>query len=118
MTPTKPRIYTGSGSPIDDYHNPKKQLENIVTGRRPVGKDNWGLFDKENAQHKSVLSQLRQLQWTTKSERWGEVADINRLSEFLKSERSPVNKPLKEMDKQDVSKIIECLKSMITKKYK
>jgi hypothetical protein len=118
MTPTKARIYTGSGSPIDDYHNPKKQLENIVSGGRNTGKENWGFFDKNNQQHKAVLSQLRQLQWTTKSERWGEVADINRLSEFLKSDKSPVKKPLKDMEPQEVSKIIECLKSMITKKYK
>ena len=118
MTPTKPRIYTGSGSPIDDYNSPKKQLENILTGRGTKGQDNWGFFDKNNQQHKAVLSQLRQLQWTTKSERWGEVADINRLSEFLKSDKSPVKKPLKKMDPQEVSKIIECLKSMITKKYK
>lgn len=116
MTITKPKVYTGSGSPIDDYFNPKKELQNIVSGGRT--KDNWGLFDKNNKQHKSVLSQLRQLQWTTKSERWGEVADINRLSDFLKSDKSPVKKPLKDMEPHEVSKIIECLKSMITKKYK
>ena len=94
MTTTKPKVYEGTGSPIDNYFNPKKQLETIVKG----GGDNWGFFDKNNQQHKAVLSQLRQLQWTTKSERWGEIADINRLSDFLKSDKSPVKKPLKDME--------------------
>ena len=81
-------------------------------------KDNWALFDKNNAQHKAVLSQLRQLQWTIKSEKWGEVADIERLSSFLKSDKSPVQKRLKDMDQKEVSKIIECLKSMLIKRFK
>lgn len=114
MTATKPKVYEGTGSPIDNYFNPKKQLETIVKG----GGKCWGLFDKNNQQHKAVLSQLRQLQWTTKSERWGEIADINRLSDFLKSDKSPVKKPLTKMGPHEVSKIIECLKSMVTKKYK
>lgn len=114
MTATKPKPYEGTGSPIDNYFNPKKQLETIVKG----GGENWGFFDKNNQQHKAVLSQLRTLQWTTKSERWGEVADINRLSDFLKSDKSPVKKPLTKMEPHEVSKIIECLKSMVTKKYK
>lgn len=104
---TKPIIYNGSGSAIDNYQSPK-----------PQNHDNWGLFDKNNSQHKAVLSQLRQLQWTTKSEKWGEVADINRLSDFLQSDKSPVRKPLKDMDQKEVSKIIECLKSMLIKKFK
>lgn len=118
MTTTKPKVYEGTGSPIDNYFNPKKQLETILEGGRATGKSCWGFFDKNNLQHKAVLSQLRQLQWTTTSKRWGEVADINRLSDFLKSERSPVQKPLTKMEPEEVSKIIECLKSMVTKKYK
>lgn len=64
------------------------------------------------------MAQLRTLQWTTPSEKWGEVADLSRLSEFLKSDLSPIKKPLKKMEPWEVSKIIECFKSMITKKYK
>ena len=50
--------------------------------------------------------------------KWGEVPDINRLSEFLKSDKSPVNKPLKKMEPLEVSKIIEALKGIVKSKYK
>lgn len=118
MTATKPRIYEGTGSAIDDYNAPKKELQTIVQGGRSHSKSNWGLFDKNNQQHKTLLSQLRTLQWVVPNDKWGEVPDLNRLSEFLKSDKSPVNKPLKDMDAKEVSKIIECFKSMVTKKYK
>lgn len=114
MTATSPRVYEGQGSAIDDYQKPKQQLQNIVSGKS----GNWGLFDKTNKQHMTLLSQLRTLQWTVKSEKWGEVADLSRLSDFLKSENSPVKKPLKDMEPGEVSKIIECFKSMVVKNYK
>lgn len=113
-TKTKPYTYEGTGSAIDDYHKPKQQLQNIVSAKT----GNWGAFDKKNKQHLNVLSQLRTLQWVKHSEKWGEVADLDRLSDFLKSDKSPVKKPLKDMEEKEVSKIIECLKSMVRKKYK
>ena len=80
--------------------------------------DNWGRFDKTNKQHLGVMAQLRTMQWTIPHERHGEVADLERLSNFLKSKESPVKKPLKAMNPQELSKIIECFKSMVRKKYK
>ena len=119
MTTTKkPYLYEGQGSAIDDYNPPKKQLQTIVQGGRCHSKSNWGLFDKNNQQHKTILSLLRQAQWVVKNEKWGEVPDINRLSEFLKSDKSPVNKPLKKMEPLEVSKIIEALKGIVKSKYK
>ena len=112
MKATKARIYEGTGSAIDDYRKRPLQTVDKATDI------NWGIFDKNNQQHKTILSQMRTLQWTTSHERWGEVADINRLSDFLKSDKSPVKKPLKDMESAEVSKIIECFKSMVTKKYK
>lgn len=118
MTATKARVYEGQGSAIDDYMKPKEQLQTIVQGGRGHSKSNWGLFDKNNQQHKTLLSQLRTLQWVVPDEKWGEVADLSRLSDFLKSDKSPVNKPLKKMETDEVSKIIECFKSMVRKMYK
>ena len=118
MTATKAYLYEGQGSAIDDYNAPKKQLQTIVQGGRTHSKSNWGLFDKNNQQHKTILSLLRQAQWVVKNEKWGEVPDINRLSEFLKSDKSPVNKPLKKMEPLEVSKIIEALKGIVKSKYK
>ena len=118
MTKTKPYTFEGTGSATEDYFKPKQQLTDIVQGGRGHSKSNWGLFDKKNKQHLTLLSQLRTVQWTVKSDKWGEVADLTRLSEFLKSDKSPVNKPLKIMEPHEVSKIIECFKSMVRKKYK
>lgn len=118
MTTTKPQVYTGTGSAIDNYHNPKKELQNIVKGVSSYKQKNWGLFDNNNLQHKAILSQLRALEWTVENGKWGEVADISRLSDFLKSDKSPINKPLKEMDQAELSKMISCFESMVTKKYK
>lgn len=116
MTTTKaPQLYTGTGSAIDNYNNPQKQLQNIVKGANNA---NWGLFDNKNQKHKAILSQLRTLQKVVKSEKWGEVADINWLSEFLKSDKSPVNKPLKKMNVKELSTMISCFESMVTKNYK
>ena len=118
MTATKAYVYEGQGSAIDDYNAPKKQLQTIVQGGRTHSKSNWGLFDKNNQQHKTILSLLRLAQLVVKNEKWGEVPDINRLSEFLKSDKSPVNKPLKKMEPLEVSKIIEALKGIVKSKYK
>jgi hypothetical protein len=117
-TKTKPYTYEGTGSATVDYFKPKQQLQAIVQGGRTESKSNWGLFDKENQQHKTILSLLRQAQWVVPNGKWGEVPDINRLSEFLKSDKSPVNKPLKKMEPLEVSKIIEALKGIVKSKYK
>jgi len=118
MTATKAYVYEGQGSAIDDYCAPKKQLQTIVQGGRVHSKSNWGLFDKNNQQHKTILSLLRQAQWVVPNGKWGEVPDINRLSDFLKSDKSPINKPLKDMEPQEVSKIIEAFKGIVKSKYK
>lgn len=119
VTKTKPYIYEGTGSATADYFKPNPHpnppprggSQNHETG-------NWGLFDKNNQQHKTILSLLRQAQWVVKNDKWGEVPDINRLSAFLKSDKSPVNKPLKKMEHLEVSKIIEALKGIVKSKYK
>lgn len=76
--------------------------------------DNWAFFDKTNPKHKVILSLLHQLQWVIASQKWGEVPDLERLSNFLKSDKSPVNKPLKSMNNTETEKIIKAL-SQITK---
>ena len=106
---TKPTIYTGEGSGIENYLRPQPQSDNT---------DNWAIFDKNNTQHKTILSLLRQAQWVVSHPRHGEVADLARLSAFLKSNKSPINKPLKAMTLEETSKIIEALKGIIKSKYK
>lgn len=104
MTATKsPYIFEGSGSAIDDYQKPK------ANSQQPTAK-NYGLFDHKNPQHKRIMANLRTANIVVKSERWGEVADMTGwFDRFLKSPKSPVKKPLKEMTDKEVSKIIVAL---------
>lgn len=119
MTTTKsPYLFEGQGSAIDDYNAPKKQLQTILQGGRTHSKSNWGLFNKYDQQHKYVRSLCMQAQWTVPSEKWREVADLNRLSDFLKSDKSPVNLPLKKMTPQEVSKIIVALEGIVNSIFK
>lgn len=90
----------------------------VTEGGRTHSKSNWGLFDKENKQHLTILAQMRTAQWVIPNDKYGEVPDLERLSEFLKSEKSPINKPLKQMQPWEVSKIIEALKGIVKSIYK
>lgn len=79
---------------------------------------NWAVFDRENQQHLYILSLMRQLKWITMHEKYGkEVADMSRLSNFLKSKRSPVPKPLQKMTVEETSKIIFALENIIKSEY-
>lgn len=90
------------------------------TGTKPLNDnpDNWGEFDKDNKQHLTLLAYMRTAQWTIPHEKHGEVADLERLSNWLKSDKSPVNKPLKQMQPWEVSKIIEAFKGIVKSIYK
>lgn len=78
---------------------------------------NWAGFKIANKQHSYILSLLRQLGWTQPDPKRGTIADMARLSNFLKSKRSPVPKPLQEMTLHETSKLISCLESMVGKNY-
>lgn len=82
------------------------------------GGRNWALFDKNNKQHLTILAQLRTAQWIIPSDKYGEVADLDRLSNWLKSDKSPIKKPLKNMEPWELSKIIEAMKGVVKSIYK
>ena len=105
MTTTKsPYLFEVHGSAIDDYLTPR------TDSSRAVPTKNWGLFDSKNEQHKRILANLRTANIVVKSEKWGEAADmLGWFNRFLKSNKSPVKKPLKEMTPEEVSKIIVAL---------
>lgn len=79
--------------------------------------ENWALFNKNNPRHKVILSLLYQMQWVKNTSK-GEVPDLDRLSTFLQSDKSPVKKPLKEMESFEVEKIITALSGIVKSKYK
>lgn len=102
-----------------------EQAEKIIraqTGQdlKPVSADNenWAYFDKNNKRHKLILSLCRQAQWTIPHPTIGEVADLERLSAWLKSEKSPVRKKLTLMDAMEIEKIIKALNGIVKSIYK
>lgn len=87
-------------------------------GGKPFMYDNWALFDRTKPSHRQILSLCIQLGWSVQDDRYGEVADLHRLSKWLRSQRSPVMKKLRDMSAVEVSKIIGALEKMIVKKWR
>lgn len=81
-------------------------------------KSHWARFKKSKRQHMYIVSLVRQLGWTQPNERYGIIADMDRLSDFLKSKKNPVRKPLQDMNTKELSVLINCLESMLGKKFK
>lgn len=86
-------------------------------GLKPVVYDNWAFFNPLKQSHKQILSLAIQYGWSVPSKQHGEVADLGKLSEWLKSKKAPVNKRLKDMTAFEVSKTISALENMVIKKY-
>lgn len=79
----------------------------------------WATFDKENSQHKHILSLCIQYGWCSTHEKYGEVANLDRLGEWLKNDsKCPVHKPLRQMEPKELSKIIIALEGMVKWKFK
>lgn len=76
----------------------------------------WAMFDKHNSQHKTVLSLCHQLGWVQEDK--PQFVDLQRLGGWLKSDRSPVKQPLKEMDRAQLSKIIFALQNITKSTYR
>ena len=73
----------------------------------------WGYFDSNNKQHSYIRVLLRNANIVVKSQKWGEIADMEGwFNKFLHSARSPVQKPLKSMTTIEVSKIITALEGV------
>ena len=80
---------------------------------------NWAVFDSNSQRHLYILSLLRQIGWTKIVPATGkEVADMGRLSNWLKSKKSPVVMPLQNMSNEETSKIIVALENMVVSNAK
>lgn len=87
-------------------------------GGKPVKYQNWAFYDPNNAAHRAIMSACYELEWSFfNKDRNKQQVDQVRLSEWLKSEKSPVQKPIMRMTKEEVSKIISALRSMVSKRY-
>ena len=75
----------------------------------------WAAFDKYNTKHRAILSRCHTLGWVQEDK--PQFADLHRLGAWLKSDRSPVKRPLKDMDSRELSKIITAMDNIIKSKY-
>jgi len=85
----------------------------------------WGMFYASDSKHKYILSLLRQLGWETINHQTGRsYADIERFGQWLQSDKAPIQKPLREMDKprptepSETSITITALENMVQKRFK
>lgn len=90
----------------------------IQQGGNPHIPDNWAIFDNNNPKHRLLMSLMRTAQWVVPHHRFGEVADMKRLSEWLQSPKSPITKPLQMMEPEEVEKIIKAFKGIVKSTYK
>jgi hypothetical protein len=100
------------------FDEANKVLESL--GVKPFKKEIFG-FDKNNTQHLRILSTLIQMGWSKPHDKYGEVADLDRFTNWLKSDKSPVKmngrSSLLKLTKQECTKIIGALDKMNYKKY-
>lgn len=88
----------------------------VKLGGKPIRYENWAFFDAKNNKHRYILSVLLQAGWAVWSpDKNHYVADLYRLSEFLKSDKSPVKKPLNKMNDKELSKVIFVLEKIASK---
>jgi hypothetical protein len=80
--------------------------------------ENWGAFKSHKPSHRLILSLLHQIGWVTTGPDLKDVVDLERFSNFLKSSKSPVNKPLQFMNTQETSKVIIALKGILRSQMK
>lgn len=74
----------------------------------------YAKFDSKNHQHSLILSLCYQLGWTSFNKRANRsLVDLKILGKWLASNKSPVRKPLLEMNTKECSKIITALEGIL-----
>lgn len=82
-------------------------------GGKPVH-DKWAGFDFQKESHRKILSLLQQAGWVRYDKNLKRhVADMPRFAQWLKGNKSPVQKPLKTQTSQEVSKTIIALTGVL-----
>ena len=92
------------------FEEANQVLESL--GVRPFKSEKRPSFDKTNSQHLRILSTLIQMDWSKPHDKYGEVADLERFENWLKSDKSPIKKALNDMTKEELSKVIGALDKM------
>lgn len=102
-----------------------RQQEGLATPSTPEVsgqvQDNWASFSalKPDPKKRTVLfSLLYQAAWVVPNAKYGKVPDLQRLSAFLQSDKSPVKKPLATMEPVELEKVIKSFKGIIKHTWK
>ena len=76
-------------------------------------KGDWRTFDPANPKHRVIMAILHEMNWRKPNGKHVEVADIDRLNDFLTTNpRSPVKKKLMECTPQELEKVIVALNAI------
>ncbi len=79
----------------------------------------WGVFNVKNTRHLKILSVLKKggiVRWN--DNRMDYVADMYWLSDFLKTDKSPIKKPLQAMEDHELSILIVALEGVTEHRIK
>lgn len=98
------------------FEQANKILEKL--GVKPFKPKYYAKFDNKNPRHRLILSLMRQAQWVTHKENYGEIPDMDRLDTWLKSNKAPISKPLMDMNSLEIEKTITALKGIVKSVYK
>lgn len=97
----------------------KNEADDVITylqTGRVADYTSYALFDKTNPRHMKILSLARELDWI--DDKTG-FASLERLGGWIRSMRCPVqDKKLKDMNYEDISKVIKALENMVKSKWK
>jgi len=107
--------YTGDWNKTSTKDLTLDQANQLIIrfGGTPINYENWGFFNAKENQHRNILSLMHQANWVIEDHKTGNsIPDLYRLSEWLKSDKSPVKKPLQKMTPKEVSKIIAALSNI------
>jgi hypothetical protein len=89
----------------------------VQLGKEPHKASNYAVFDKTNNRHKYILSLCITYGWSKWSAKFGKIANLDKLNEWMHSKFCPVQKPLKKMNSDELDKFIAALESMTVKKF-
>lgn len=106
--------YTGDWKKTSTKDLTLDQANEIIIrfGGKPITYENWAFFDVKKNRHLQILSLMHQIGWSVEKVPGEHYADLYRLSEFLKSDKSPIKKPLNKMNDKELSKLIYVLKKI------
>lgn len=118
------RQFTEDDSRTSTTQLTQKEADNLIhflTTGESVNNASFGLFDRNNKQHRYILSLCQMMPmaiergWAVPHAKYRMVANTTKLGEWLSSPKSPVRKPLKQMNSNELHKVIYALERMLAK---